>query len=231
MTLYPDDISQRVRRLEQITDRLFTAINTQPSQVQIGATGGPRIVMAIGTDGLPEIRCYPGSGDEYARIVAGGSDAGIEITGIGNASGQRYSLLMDLESCKIFFIDGATGTQIEGTVLQATSAEGLVGFVGTSSSDQNYFFYDAISTTHVGSWADGSASAYWGLLTGSGSTSGTFATLTYPVTMASTMNPIIGMQGSSANFSWCITANSTTGFTVSRSTSGSMDLYYWVFRT
>jgi hypothetical protein len=115
-------------------------------------------------------------------------------------------------------------------MLQATSTDGATGFLGSASADRNYWSYDAVYTYHVGNWPNGDASAYWGILTGSGSTSGTFATLTYPVTMASSMNPVVGFQAGSAQ-GWAITANSTSGFTVSWTTSGSVSLYYWVFRT
>src|SRR5574341_835321 len=170
MVAYPDDISQRIRRLEQIVDRLFTAINTQPAQVQVGPDGSARMVMAIAADGLPEIRCYPDGGTGYARIIAGAAGGvGLEIVSEANVSGNRYSMLIDQEDFKVFYTDAA-GTQAQGTMLQATTTSGSTGFLGTASSEQNYWHYQSDRTTHVGMWDNGGAGTYWGLVTGSGST-------------------------------------------------------------
>lgn len=228
---YPEDLTVRVRRLELSLDRLFTAVTSQPSRVQIGADDGPHIVLAVGEDGLPELRFYPDGGSSYARIVAGGSaGSGIEITGQADVSGNKYSLTMDEQSFGVFYRDGA-GSQAQGAMLQATVSDAATGYLGSSQSDQNYWFQDPDHTVLVGRFEDGGAAPYWGILVGGGTVSGGSVTATYGPSMASDVYPIVAVEDTGgADFDWCLSAVSSTGFTVDYSSSDTRTVYFWVFR-
>lgn len=233
---YTDPFPEEWGNLRQLINAAMTAawsriayMRLVARELVVGAVTGRRIVFNPDDAPLPEIRLYRGDGDAYASIIAGGIEgAGIEITGTADGAGSRYSLLMDEENFKVFFRDPA-GVRAEGAMLQATSSDAAVGFLGADSSEENYWYQDANHTTLIGRWADGDAGPYWGIITGSGSVSGTSATVTYPFPMATAVHPHVSLEAAAAQGSG-LTAASTTGFTFRWVTSGSVTLRWWVWR-
>lgn len=60
------------------------------------------------------------------------------------------------------------------------------------------------------------------------------ATVTYPATKIGTMLPFVAVGANGADFDWCVTASSTTGFTVglgNHGGGGTRDIWWWSART
>ncbi|RCG31999.1 hypothetical protein DQ384_05505 [Sphaerisporangium album] len=240
---YPMDLPDRVQVLERMLQLLMAAAQTRPAldqisggKLQIGADGGPRIVLAIGEDGLPELRFYPDSGTSYARIVAGsdGGATGIGMIGEAGTAGNKFQVLHRADTYQVLHM-GAVADQADGGMLQLGVDFAASGYFGTADQFQNYWYHQADRTSLVGRFANNSANSYWGMIVGGVTvgSGGSGGIVTYGPTMASTMRPVACVRDGAAtpNFTWCVTASSTTGFTVSWSNSTGKEIDYCSFRT
>lgn len=242
---YPDDVFIRIRQIELQLQQLMSLVTNRPAfnkveggSLQIGADDGPRIIIGIGEDDLPALDFYPGTGDSHARIVAGSDsgDTGIGMVGEADASGRRFEVVHQQDLYQILHTDD-DGEQADGALLELADDYAIEGYLGSQQQFQNYWYHDFERTTLVGSFIDGGAGPYWGILCGSEdvSSGSQFASFSYGTTMATKMNPIISIRdgGQTANFDWCLTRSDPTGFTVdwANTATSSKEIYYWSFRT
>lgn len=240
---YPLDLPYRVEVLEQLLPRILAAAQSRPAldqitggHLQVGADGGPRIVIAIGDDGLPELRFYPDAGESYARIVAGtdGGATGIGMVGEADASGNQFQVIHQKDLYQVLHMAG-DADQADGGMLQLGVDFAATGYFGTSQIYNNYWFHQFDRTTLVGRFKDAGANSYWGIVCGGKTigSGGAGGIITYGPTMASTMNPVACVRDGAAtpNFDWCVTASDTSGFTLRWSNTSGKEIDFWSFRT
>ncbi|MGW4694865.1 hypothetical protein ACWEO1_21105 [Kitasatospora cineracea] len=235
------------------------------------ATGDVKLVgsLASGTSGqrieinpvagLPEIRFFPSSGNNYAFINAVGGSNGAAYIGLNSgtftANGQTaaYRLYMTDSATALETIRTDTQETWGGTV-RMTAADGaalayftqgtLHGYVtaqtwGANLGRRN----DDGGTSEL--WLDnpaiqyrGTFPNYWyadpdyGWFTGTvQKTNWASLALGYGPTMVSDMVPIVTFRDSGAVRAWQVTASSTTGFTTAlASTSAGGSVGFWCYR-
>jgi hypothetical protein len=102
------------------------------------------------------------------------------------------------------------------------------------SSSGNWLRFGPNICRHNGAWDDfASLGSETGILPGSVTIggSGTSTTISYPSTMASTMGPVCTIRsGAGAAMKWCITASSSSSYSLAWETSTSIAVYQWAFR-
>ncbi len=243
MPNYPMDLPARVDAIERLIPLILATAQSRPAlnqitggHLQIGPDGGPRIIIDIGEDGLPEIRFYPDASDSFGRIVAGSDSGatGIGIEGESGTGGNRFQVIHRADDYQVLHMD-TDAEQADGGMLQLGTDYAASGYFGTSEIYNNYWYHQFDRTTLVGRFKDLGANSYWGIVCGGktiGSGSGG-GIITYGPTMASTMNPVATVRDGAAtpNFYWCISASSTTGFTLVWSNTSSKEIDFWCFRT
>lgn len=242
MPVFPDDILDDIRKLKADMKRLFTSANTKPAFNKVeqgplvaGRSGSRTITLNPDGTSNPEIHMDPdGTGANVTRIVADtdgaySGEAVLHLLSGNSASGDSE---LKMASGEVFMRVRDSGGDSAGGYAYWGRDEAIFGYRGASD---NYFRFGQNICRHTGQWDDYGASlgSDAGIVPGSVSTSGaaSFYSVSYPSTMASNMGPVCTVRRSSANFRWCITASSSSGFTIRLDNSDeSFAFYFWAFR-
>ncbi len=231
--IFPDDFASWKRGVDLQLKQLFTSLNTKPAFNRV--ENGPLVVGRVGTrqitlnpDGAtnPEIWLDPdGTGTNPTRVVAeSGTGQAVLKLYSGTSGGVQSSLT--LNAGQVSMQSGS------GSFAYWGADESRFGYNDTSSG--NWFRFGPNICRHNGSWDDfaslsSRAGLLWGSITIGGS--GTSTTISYPSTMASNMGPIVSLRnGGGVSMAWCITASSSSSYSVAWATATSVALYQCAFR-
>ncbi|MGW4639540.1 hypothetical protein ACWEN6_13480 [Sphaerisporangium sp. NPDC004334] len=203
------------------------------------AASGRRIELAPPGATLPEIRMYPGTGGNHAKIVAGGGGgSGIEILGEASAFGQRYAVRVAEGGMRITYSDAAGNEDIGGQMFCNTD-EGAMGYFGDTSDQENFHFYQSDGTTvHIGRWQKNHTSFYRGMFVGAVTIGSGFVGINvgYGTSLMSEVIPIATVHDLSISgnptYDWVMTARSSSGFSIdwSNASTTSKEICYVAFR-
>lgn len=205
-------------------------------QLRSGASGR-RIEINPTATLLPEIRFYATSGSNYGFMNASstGVDANVGLNSGTFTVGANLlyeRLYMTTDSIQLALVKSSDSSRFGGYVsLSSTNAS--IG--NTDGTNDAYFAVSSSSTLKMGGkfpnyFAAGSNDALFTGYQDVGGFSG--ISFGFGTTMASTMAPLVTLTDTGSIKSAQVTANSTTGFTVSFSgaaTAGST-LAFWAFR-
>lgn len=248
MPTYPEDLATRLRRLELLVERLFTASQLKEPFTKLVARGmvvgqdAPGRRWVFNPDGTPagsaEIWGVPaGAEEENAVRIIADTDAGYPgqvlfhiISGEDNDGDAEFRLA----SGEVFMRVRDTGGADDGGYAYWGRSRARFGY--KDGSNDNYFDFSRSSISqHTGQWNDftgqfSDAGLLWGSLTVSGSS--TNVEIFYPGGMLSNMGPIFGLRTGSgtANTRWSITASSSSSVVVRWDTAQSVALYMCSFR-
>lgn len=236
--VYPDDALKRLRALELTVQQLFTSINSKPPFNRVES--GPLVVGKVGTrqitlnpDGAfnPEIWLDPdGTGSNPTRIAAeAGTGQAVLKLYSGTSGGVQSSLTLDAGQVSM---ESGSGSFAYWGADEARF--GYAGDGGRFGGAGNWFRFGANVCRHFGAWDDfaslsSDAGLLWGSVTIGGS--GTSASINYPSVMDSNMGPVVSLRnGNAVSMAWCITASSSSGYSVAWATATSVALYQCSFR-
>ena len=225
----------------------------------ISGTAGRRLEVMPTSTYLPEVRFYANIGANYAFINAtsGGTDASLGInSGTFDDSGvdvyhriyltdgtARFEVLREDTSARRggymllspgSLFAGYNSGGVEGGTYVAGPATCKIGWDDGTDATKNTFQFSSGLTRHIGQWRDYvAAESNEGLFTGHATTNaGTGVALSYGPTMDSALRPVVTIFDNVLH-TFGLTANSTTGFTVTidPAGSGNWDVNFWCFRT
>ncbi|MER7213226.1 hypothetical protein ABT340_39700 [Streptosporangium sp. NPDC000239] len=239
---FPENLPVRVDRLERLLNQLYTSSQTRPAQdtiraaaLTIGDPAGPHIkLIPTGDDGA-EVWLIPAAGAEPTRLVADvttgyPSEATFHVLSAAGSTSAEFNVASGEINMSVHNADGSG--EAGG---QAYWGYDLAAFGYINGSTNNFFRFSPSSiSSHVGQWNDygqplgSSAGIVPGSLTVPGGNS--FWGVSYPASMASNMGPVATVRRSTPNFYWCLTASSTSGFTMSQVGTESFAIYFWSFR-
>jgi hypothetical protein len=226
--------------------------------LQTGGTGTRIIVQP--DIGQPVIKFYPSSGTNFAFINAidatTAADLGANSSIYGTSPNDyQHRLYLTTSGAFLETFKPVTQTQRGGRIFtDINGAAALYNYDGTyggilevldgitrigmrNTSNSAWLSYvqvgDDTNIRLVGKFPNGSAqfsnSALFAGGTGVGGGFGAVS-FTFGFTMASSMGPIYSVNKGSADFYHCISASSTSGFTVAWSDTSAKTVWYWVFR-
>lgn len=224
----------------------------------ISGTSGRRVEVMPTSTFLPEIRFYANTGSNYAFINATstGTDASLGInsgtfddSGVGvyhriyltDATARYEVVRQDTSERRGGFVLLTTGALfaghnsagVGGGTYIASAASCRIGWDDGTDATANHFDFSSGLTRHIGQWRDFiAADSNEGLFTGHATTNaGTGVALSYGPTMDSVLRPVITIFDNVLH-TVGLTAQSTSGFTVSidPAGSGNWDVNFWCFR-
>lgn len=223
----------------------------------VSGTSGKRLEINPTATFLPEIRFYPNSGTDYGFInaVTTGTDVSVGVQSSpfddgGTACASRIyltssaaaleSIVTDTQARRGGYVWAAPGALFagynrggtDGGRFYADSTQAQVGYNGSSNSSYLQFANDG-RLSYFGKWDDYvDLGATQGLMAGRvGFTSVTSMAVGYGTTRASASRVIFSVEDGAVH-SNCLSATSTTGFTVtiSPALSGAGAVHFWSFR-
>lgn len=255
----PTNILDRVKRVEDQISRLWKAVGLSSATIAAGGLtllNNAFLKMLGPTDN--EL-VYIGPDDLGNQVVRIRDAAGNIIFGSvsGGGGGQRVAINPSPSgAARIEFYDDASSTDRVSLSMfganfvqqrESQSGSGITGGkasfysgysvfghqLNSTGADSYIAFYDDERIFVRGKWGGtdpngGHSALYVGSrvsIAGPVSSS-----ISYGATMASSMYPLVTLQGDAADRYWLLTASSTTGFTLTISAGSANTYHYWVFR-
>jgi hypothetical protein len=242
---WPEDLAAELRRLKLMVDRLFTASQRQEAftklvarQMLVGSEDDRRLIFNPDNSSVPEIQLWPGKGGNYSRIWSDDAtfptEATFRITSGTNQAGTASAQMVVAAGLARLQILDESGSSDNGGILDVAENYARIGWVQGGGNDSEFYFRSSGHVQLSGAWYDyavqgsnaGLLVASVTIASGSGG-----ATLSYGTSMSHNMAPIVGLRdgAGSANFNWCITASSSSSFTVSWSNTTGKAVYFSSF--
>lgn len=196
---------------------------TVQGEVRSAASGKRLVFNPLGSTD-PEIRFYPTSGTNYARIYgsSGGTDATVALESY--PSGSNYGRVK-VEPGNVEISVGSSFGLFQGAYALFQSSILKIGWSQATHEDNEFWLSDD-STSHKGRWTtlnDGNC----GIAVGSPTVAGSSGTITYGPSVK-TLRPFITPKAGNA-VGHAVTSYGNSGFSwvVSTALSGFDQLFYW----